>query len=104
MASSPSSSSVMQVGTLPRFLDQWRSVTSNRIMLNLVKGHNLQIRCSLPLFCNFQQFNIKADIAYHTIIWKKVEELLAKGAIEPLTGGAGLYSNIFLVPKESGGL
>ena len=33
-----------------------------------------------------------------------MDELLAKGAIEPPTGGVGFYSNIFVVPKHTGGL
>ena len=43
--SSPLSSSVVQVGTLPQFLDQWRSSTFNRLVLNMMKGHHLQLRC-----------------------------------------------------------
>ena len=38
------------------------------------------------------------------IIQKEVDELLAKGAIEPSSGGAGFYSNVFVVPKHTGGL
>ena len=30
--------------------------------------------------------------------------LLAKGAIEPSSGGAGFYSSVFIVPKDTGGL
>ena len=26
-------------------LDQWKSITSNRFVLNRVKGHNLQLGC-----------------------------------------------------------
>ena len=48
-----SSSSVVQVGTLPIILDQWRSIASNRFMLNMVKGHNHQLRAWPLLFCNF---------------------------------------------------
>ena len=43
--SSPSSGSVLQAGTLPKFWDQWRSITSNRLLLNMVKGHHLHLRC-----------------------------------------------------------
>ena len=42
--------------------------------------------------------------AHHPVIQKEVDELLAKGAIEPSSGGAGFYSNIFVVPKHTGGL
>ena len=30
--------------------------------------------------------------------------LLAKGVIEPSSGGAGFYSSMFVVPKHTGGL
>ena len=35
---------------------------------------------------------------------KEVQELLAKGGIEPSTGGTGFYSNVFVIFKNSGGL
>ena len=100
--SSPSSSSVVQVGTLP-LLDQWRNITSSRFVLNVVKGHYLQLRCHPPLFCNFKWFNIKAALVHHPI-FQKPDELLATGAIEPSTGGAGFYPNVFVVPKHIDGL
>ena len=42
--------------------------------------------------------------AHHTTIQKVVDELLAKGAIEPSSGGAGFYSSVFVVSKHTGGL
>ena len=80
--SSPSPSFIVQVSTLSKFLDQWRSITSNRFVLNVLKGHHLQHRCCLP------QFNIRAALTRHPIIQEEVDWLLAKGAIEPSTGGA----------------
>ena len=41
---------------------------------------------------------------HHPIIQKEVDELLAKGAIAPSSGGAGFYSSMFVVPKHTGGL
>ena len=64
----------------------------------MVKGHHLLLRSHSPLFCNFKWFSIKAAAAHHPIIQKEVDELLAMGAIEPLSGGAGVYSNVFVVP------
>ena len=32
------------------------------------------------------------------------EWAFTKGAIEPSTGDAGLYSNVFVAPKHTGGL
>ena len=55
LTSSPSSSSVVQVvqvGTLLKFLDQWRSITSNRDVLNMVKDQHLQLRYHTQLFHN----------------------------------------------------
>ena len=69
----------------------------------MVKGHYLKLRSCSPLFCNFKWFNIKAAAAHHPIILKVVR-LLTKGAVEPLSGGAGFYSNVFVVPKHVGGL
>ena len=43
-------------------------------------------------------------VAHHPLIQKEVDELLAKGAIEPSLGGDGFYSRMFVVPKHTGGL
>ena len=70
--SSTSSSSVMQVCSLPPFLDQWKSITSNRFRLNMVKGHYLWLRAWPPLFHNFQQLNIKDAMAHHPVTQNEV--------------------------------
>ena len=75
---STSSSSIVQVGTLPHFLDQWKSITSNRFLLNMVKGHHFQLRAWSPLFCNFQLFNSKAGVAHQLIIQKEVQEFFSQ--------------------------
>ena len=103
-ASSSSSSAVFQVGMLSQFLDQWRSITSNRFVFNMVQGHHLQLRPCPPMFHNFWQFSVKVCAAHHPIIHKEVGELLSKGAIEPPSGGAGFYSSVFVFPKNTGGL
>ena len=103
-SSSSSTSATFQVGMLFRFLDQWRSITSNRFVLNMVWGNHLQLRSRPLLFHNFQHFNVKVPAAHHPIIQKEVDELLAMGAIEPSSGGAGFYSSVFVVPKHTGGL
>ena len=99
-----SSSSVVEAGKLPNFLDQCRSSTSSRLMLNMVKGHHLQIRCHPPLLCNFKWFNIKAAPAHHLIIQMEVDEMLAKSTTEPSTSGASFCSKIFVAPMHVGGL
>ena len=82
----------MQVGTLPNKLDQWRSLIFNRFVLNMVKGVHLQIRCYPPLFHDFTWFNIMAAMAFHPIIQKEQDDVLAKGSTEAWMGGAGFYS------------
>ena len=89
---------------LSHFLDQWRSITSYRFVLNMVQGHHLQLMSYLPLFCNFWQFNVKATAAHHPIIQKEVDEVLSEGAIQPSSGGFGFYYSVFVVPKCTGGL
>ena len=79
-----------------KFLDQWRSITSNRFVLNMVQGHHLQLTSRPPLFHNFWHFNVKVPAAHHPVIQKEVDELLAKGAIEPSSGGARFYSSVFV--------
>ena len=103
-SSSSSTSATFQVGMLFKFFDQWGSITSNRFMLNMVQGHHLQLRSHPPLFHDFWHFNVKAAAAHHPVIQKEVDELLAKGAIEPFSGGTGFYSSVFVVPKHTGGL
>ena len=103
-ASSSSSSAVFGVGMLCKYCDQWRSITSNRFVLNMVWSDHLQLRSHPPLFCNFQQFSVKVAAAHHPIIQKEVDELLAKGAMEPSSGGAVFYSSLFVVPMCTGGL
>ena len=73
-------------------------------MFNMVKGHYLQLKCCPLLFHNFKQFHIKSTPAHHSNIQKEMDELLAKGAIEPSIGGAGFYSNVFVVSKHTGDL
>ena len=50
-------------------------------------------------FCNFLQFNVEVAAAHHPIIQKEVDELLAKVAVEPSSGGTCFYSSVFVAPK-----
>ena len=65
--SSTASSYIMQVGRLSQLLDQWRSITSSRFVLNVFKGHHLQLKCHAWLFWNFKWFNIEVATAHHRI-------------------------------------
>ena len=52
----PSSSLVVWVGTLTLLLYQWKSINSNRFVLNTVKGHHLRPRYHPSLLHNFKWF------------------------------------------------
>ena len=77
-SSSSSTSTTFQVGMLFKFFDQWRSITSNRFVLNMVQGHHLQLRSHPPLFHDFWHFNVKVAAAHHPVIQKEVDELLPR--------------------------
>ena len=70
----------------------------------MVKGNHLHLRSYPPLSHNFKMFKIQMAVDDDPVIQKEVEELLVKGAIEPSTSGVGFYSNVFVVPKHTGGL
>ena len=92
---------MVQVCTLPEFLDQWRRITSNGFVLNNKEGHHLQLRYHPGLLHNFRRFNIKAMPALYSV----TDELLAKGTIEPSSGEAGFHSqHIVVVCKHIDGL
>ena len=94
----------LQVDMLSCFLDQWRSMTLNSFVVNMVQGHHLQLTLHPTLFHSFWHFNVKAPASHHPVIQKEVDELLAKGVIEPSSGGASFFSSVFGVPKCTGGL
>ena len=64
-------------GTVTQFLDEMRSIIFSRVVLNMFKGHHLQLRCNPLLFDNFKCFNIKASTVHHPVTQKEVDELLA---------------------------
>ena len=103
-SSSSSTAETFQVGMLFKIFDQWRSITSNRFVLNMVQGHHLQLRSCPSLFQDSWHFNVKVAAAHHPVIQKEVDELLANGAIDPSSGGTGFYSSMFVVPKHTGAL
>ena len=47
---------------------------------------------------------MKAAIVYPIVIQKEFDELFAKGAVEPTTGGAGFHGNVFVMTKHLSGL
>ena len=103
-AFSSSTSAAFQVGMFFKYFDQWRRITSNRFVLDMVQVHHLQLRSRPPLFHDFQHFDVKEVAAHHPVIQREIDELLAKGVTEPSSGSAGFYSSVFVVPKHTVGL
>ena len=89
----------LHVGTLLQSLDQWKSLTSNGFVFHIVQGHYLQLRCPPILFPNLKWFNPKAALAHEAVTQKEVDELLAKGGIEPCNDGSGFYCFVFVASK-----
>ena len=81
LQSAASTSSAMQVGTLPHLLYWGEALLPIGLFVIWIKviifslGHGL-------LFSNFQWFSVKAAVSHHPVIQKELQELLSKGVIE----------------------
>ena len=81
-------------------LDQWRNITSNRLLLIWIEVtvFSLDAIVCYSMVLN-KWFSSSASAAHDPIMQKEVDELLAKGVWEPLTGGARFYSYGSVVPQ-----
>ena len=57
-----------------------------------MKGYHLELKCHPLLFHSYIN-GMKAAVAHHPV-WSRVDELLAKDAVEPSIGGDSFYSNV----------
>ena len=101
---STSSSSVVEVVHFSIFRSVEKHYIIYLFVLNMFRGHHLQLRCHPPLFNNIKWFNIKFTVAQHPVIQKEVDELFAMCGIESWTSIAGFYSDVFVAPKCIDGL
>lgn len=90
-------------GRLTHFLTEWKSVTSDKWVLELIQdGYKLEFIQKPPFR------GIKATvvpISQRDSIAKEIESLLSKNAIERVqktNAMKGFYSTLFLVPKKNG--
>ena len=58
--------------------------------------YHLQLRYYPPIFCKIKWPNIKFATSHDPVFQKEVDEVFVEGVIEPLTGGARFYSNVFV--------
>ena len=99
--SSPAVSTIT-TAKLPQFIEQWKSITSDPAVLEIVTGVNIPFRC-VPVQTSPQVTKTLPES--FQILEQEVQSLLAKGAIceVPFTQD-GFYSRLFLVPKKDGSM
>ena len=90
-------------GRLSLFADQWKKLTDNKGILDIIEnGYKPEFTSDPPLtLVPWQRFNQS-----NPRVIAAVDALIAKNAIRevnPGLDGPGFYSHLFLVPKKSGG-
>ena len=87
---------------LPQFIEQWKNITSDPAVLEIVTGINIPFRCA-PFQSSPQVTKTLPESV--PILEQEVQNLLANGAIceVPFTKD-GFYSRLFLIPKKDGNM
>ena len=89
-------------GRLPEFFNFWRSVTSDKEILSVVKGLTFNT-CGKASHRTPRQLNMSTEMKHFTD--RKIKQLLKEDCIEQISkiDTSGFESNIFVVPKHDGG-
>ena len=93
-------------GRLTQFCSNWATIVTSDKLVNcwVEKGINMQwLDQPPPLRSQPWHFPIPADRVKHDRLRSEVKDLLAKRAIEETKEHRGYYSQVFLVPKQTGG-
>ena len=90
-----------QAGRIHKFLANWKLITNDQKILNIVKGWEI------PLLDIPRQNKIPQDVKMNTLedeaMDKEIESMLSKGAIrEAIPKGDQFLSNVFVTPKGEG--
>jgi hypothetical protein len=94
-------------GRLAAFAKEWKGITKDKFILNIIKnGYAIEFS-STPPVSNFQPTLTlpHPEINQETML-TEIRKLVEKGAVEEVPTqqrGKGFYSNLFLVTKKSGG-
>ena len=89
-------------GRIQRFLVNWKLLTTDKNILNIVKGWEVPLM-SLPIQTRLPQA-IKMNSLEETVMDREVESMLAKGAIrEAIPKPDQFLSNVFVTPKKEEG-
>lgn len=89
-------------GRLSGYLAKWREITSDPVILQAIKGYKLPFKYHPPR----QEFepSIQLSDKEMKICRQEIENLYAKGAIEPVSDCEGQFlSPYFVIKKHSGG-
>jgi len=92
-----------QAGGLKACIDKWKELTSDKIIINLLQGVELEFD-EVPTQWKVPK-PYKFDAEKSKLIDTKIQEMLSKGIIERTAAEKGQYvSNIFTRPKKDGGI
>lgn len=95
-------------GRLNKFLHQWEKITTDSLVLSIIRGGlTLQFKDRPPLSNTPVVLNQTSDPLKSELLSVEVETLLEKAAIEEISSSnlsPGFYSRLFLVPKKTGGM
>ena len=88
----------MQAGQLKVHLKQWEKITSDKVILDIIKGYKIDF-ISVPTQ-NFPPQQPKLEEHEERALKTLLEELLQKGVIEK----GSLYHQFFCVPRKMGNI
>lgn len=97
--------STFKAGVLGQFVQNWKNITSDNVILNNIQGTKLEfinnkipIQNVLPLPCH-----LKMSVKEQALIDTEIQKLLSKGVVEHSFYEKDQYlSTIFLTPKRDG--
>ncbi|CAB4038826.1 Hypothetical predicted protein, partial [Paramuricea clavata] len=90
-----------QAGRLSSYAEQWKLLTSDKFILDMVTGAHIELS-STPFQVKCQQKKLFSS-KERLVIDSEIKSLLAKGVIVPSVTEPGEYiSPIFIIPKKDG--
>jgi hypothetical protein len=87
---------------LAQNLGAWQALDPPHFVMESIQGHYLNFKARPPLVPASASLETHARGPSSASLNDAVEDLLAKGAIEPAQSNPGFYSRLFTVPKKDG--
>lgn len=88
-------------GNTKNCIPAWKSITSDKVVLDLVEGISLEF-ISQPPIQSFIPPPYKLDPSHVDVIDKEVQKLIDRGFVSEICAGFKFISNVFVVPKSNG--